>query len=463
MSNCIVVGGGLCGLFSAILLADKFDNVTVIESAKSCGGLLKSVSDDAGVIYDQGTHIPNTTGISAIDNILFGDKTQLSSHWLEIPKLKTGSFFNGHWNLANQSVDIRHLAPNLYQQAEQELLANDKVSNAQNIDNYLRESLGNTITDSVTLPIIRKLYGNDIDAKTLQRNSSVNYFGITRVLALDAASSKELKQQPAFDQKLSYHTEKDYQERLLADGIIEPTYYYPLQAEQGIEYWVEHLINQARAKGVEFIVDEFVSQIDHEHKHIKALTLGKSGKVLPCDFLYWSAPPVFALKAAKIEFSQRKADFRTANIFYFNFDQSLNNSTSHFLWNWHSSHKTFRITLYPNLRVEQSGPNNISVEVLSSPSEADSITSELILDEIREMQLINDNAKVISQYRQTIHNTFPVPTFEFAKGTLENYNKLTSSFDNVMVSGRFSGKQWFHADVLTAAYNGINQRFEGKP
>ena len=89
MKNCVVVGGGLCGLFSAIILADKFENVYVIESDQSCGGLLKSVTDDAGVVYDQGTHIPNSTMIDEIDDILFGDEENRSKNWNTLGRLKT--------------------------------------------------------------------------------------------------------------------------------------------------------------------------------------------------------------------------------------------------------------------------------------------------------------------------------------------------------------------------------------
>ncbi|NMP32899.1 NAD(P)-binding protein [Thalassotalea sp. M1531] len=460
MNNCVVVGGGLCGLFSAILLADKCQKVTIVESAKSCGGLLKSVKDDAGVVYDQGTHIPNTTGIDEIDNILFGQSSELDKHWHKLATLKTGSFFNGKWNLANQSVDIRNLPKGLYNQAVAELMANEQESDAENIVDYLRESLGDTITEQVIAPIVQKLYGSDVDGTQLQRNSSVNYFGLTRVLALGEKSSKALKEIPVFDQKLSYHTAKDYQEKLIELGVVEPKYYYPLAKDKGIEYWVEHLVSQAKAKGVEFITDDFINHIEHSNNRISQVTLGKSQQTIPCDFLYWSAPPAFALKAAGMESSMCKADFRTANIFYFNFDQPLNDQTSHFLWNWHGTHKSFRITLYPNLfKNITDNANNISVEVLSSPDEAESITAEMVLQEVKEMALVPENTKVISQMRQTIHNTFPVPTFEFAQATVENYEKLTNSFENVMVSGRFSGKQWFHADVLTAAYHGINEKF----
>lgn len=458
MKNCVVVGGGLCGLFSAILLADRCQKVTLIESAPSCGGLLKSVTDSHGVVYDQGTHIPNTTGINEIDEILFGDEAFIRDHWHVINELPSGSFFNGHWNLENQSVDVRHLPKQDYEKAAKELLENDQIGQSENIEDYLRETLGDTITEQVSLPIVAKLYGKNVDGQSLQRQSSVNYFGITRVVALTDETTKRLKQTPAFDHKLSFHKQADYLSQMKEQGVAMPTYYYPKNGE-GIEFWVEHLLKQAQAKGVEIITSEFITHIEHQDDRITHITLGKSQSTIPCDLLYWSAPPFFGLKASGLPISSHKAEFRTANIFYFNFDKPLTNKTAPFLWNWHSEHKTFRITLYPNLRTVDNGQYNMSVEVLSSPDEANDITVEMILQEVREMALIQEDAKLVSSHRQTIDNTFPVPTFEFSKATIENYQTFTQAFNNVIVSGRFSGKQWFHADVLTSAYNEISKRF----
>ena len=458
MKNCVVVGGGLCGLFSAILLAERCQSVTLIESAPSCGGLLKSVRDDQGVVYDQGTHIPNTTGIDEIDTILFGDEDTIRDNWYVIDELPSGSFFNGHWNSENQSVDVRHLAESAYQQAVYELLHQDQVGLSENIEDYLRETLGDTITEQVSLPIVAKLYGKGVDGRSLQRQSSVNYFGITRVVALTPETTKTLKQIPAFDQKLSHHKQADYLAQMSAQGVTMPRYYYP-KNDCGIEFWVEHLLSQAKAKGVEIITSEFISEIKHNNNKVTSVTLGKNGRTLPCDLLYWRAPPVFGLKAAGLNISAHKADFRTANIFYFNFDKPLKNQSAPFLWNWHGEHKTFRITLYPNLRDYDNGHYNMSVEALSSPEEAPEITEQMILNEVREMAIISADTELVSSHRQTIDNTFPVPTFEFSKATIENYNTFTKAFDNVIVSGRFSGKQWFHADVLTSAYNEIIKRF----
>ena len=115
MKNCVVVGGGLSGLFSSILLADVFENVYLVETEKTCGGLLRSVQDEAGVIYDQGSHIPNTTMRPEIDNILFGIESVRDKAWNKLGRLKTGNYFNGKWNLDTQLVDTRNLPSHVYE------------------------------------------------------------------------------------------------------------------------------------------------------------------------------------------------------------------------------------------------------------------------------------------------------------------------------------------------------------
>ncbi|MCJ8320019.1 MAG: NAD(P)-binding protein [Colwellia sp.] len=46
--NCVVAGGGICGVFAAILLADKYSTVYLVEKENDFGGLLKSVTDSSG-------------------------------------------------------------------------------------------------------------------------------------------------------------------------------------------------------------------------------------------------------------------------------------------------------------------------------------------------------------------------------------------------------------------------------
>jgi protoporphyrinogen oxidase len=464
MKNCIVVGGGLCGLFSAIVLAEKFEKVTLIEASDTCGGLLKSVTDDAGVIYDQGTHIPNTTMIPEIDNILFGPENEREQHWNNLGQLKTGNYFAGKWDLSTQVVDTRNLPEDVYQRGVLELLNLSTPSEAEDIVSYLCQTIGPTFTNEIAAPLCKKLYGDRVDLSQLMTNSSVSYFGLSRVLALNPEVTNKLKELPAFDSKLAYHNQEDFQERLDRDNTEECIYYYPKKG-QGVQFWIDHLIAQAKAKGVTFLTSESISKISYNNNKITAVTLKNSPQELPCDFLYWSAPPAIALIAADInpyrDESGEKPVFKTANIFHFSFDKPINNTESYYIWNWDIKAKSFRVTLLPNLRLDDKDKSlyNLTIEALSDVDDSESVTVEMMLSELKGMKLISEDAKVLSSLRQTVHNTFPVPTFAFGKSVSENYHKLNDRFENIMISGRFSGKQWFHGDVIKAAYHSIHEKF----
>ena len=80
-------------------------------------------------------------------------------------------------------------------------------------------------------------------------------------------------------------------------------------------------------------------------------------------------------------------------------------------------------------------------------------------EELRRMGLVIPTAKIISSIKQVEHNTFPVPTKQFHESLKLNHEKLTNSFDNIFVAGRFSGKNWFHRDVIKEIFFELEQRF----
>jgi len=452
-----VVGGGLCGLYSSILLADRFDKVYLIDKADECGGLLRPAVDDRGIVYDLGTHVPDLTLDPEIDEILFGTPEEIAEHWTDLGVLKTGNFFGGKWNLENPTADARCLPRDVYEKGIAELISRTEVSRAGGILDYLVETIGPTFTTEIVAPVVKKLY--DADPGTLTTTTSVAYFGLSRVIALSPEVTNKLKELEAFDLKLGYHTAADFLARLERDGTRRGQFYYPRQ-NVGVCFWTRRLQRLAEEKGVEILNNESVETIDHNGKHVKSVTLGSRGEAVDIDFLLWTVPPVFALRAAGIEVPKANLVFRTANIFHYSFDRPLLNRESHYLWNWDGDYQGFRITLYPNMQPEIDPPlNNVTIEALSSREEADGITLEQMHEELVRMGLVAANAKILSQLKQTTHDTFPVPTFEAEQAVKNNHAQLCDAFDNVFVGGRFGGKAWFHRDVVREVHGEINRRF----
>ncbi|WP_125563888.1 FAD-dependent oxidoreductase [Pseudoalteromonas rubra] len=448
-NQAVVVGGGICGMVAAVLLKQRFDQVVLIEQADTVGGLFCSVKDSSGAAYDMGSHIPNATGVAELDDILFADAN--TDSWHKIARLCSGNYFAGSWDLNSPFPDASKLPQDIYQKGCGELINHTDLPESGLIYEYCANSLGIVFTESIVVPILRKLYGQDAPLKSL--TMAAGLFGFTRILALPADVAATLKQLPAFDAKLGYQRESDFQQRKEQDNLSEVTYYYPTTGE-GIGYWVTQLQKRVEQAGVEIITSERVAKIVHQSNKVTSLTLANSERTLACDFLFWSAPPFIALGAMGLTPARGQVTLRTALIFHLNFDLPLLDNKSHYLWVWDANSAIFRLTLYPNL-TGKNQHHHLSAEILCSPDEVESFSESEIIEQLKSMGIVDPQAQCVSGQTQVINNTFPVPTTEFQAVNQQNYETLTGCVDNVVVSGRFSGKCWRQAEVLVEAYESI--------
>ena len=69
----VVVGGGIAGILSSILLKKKFDQVYLLEKENKLGGLLSSYKSKEGFEFDYGSHFLRDTGVSELDEILYNN------------------------------------------------------------------------------------------------------------------------------------------------------------------------------------------------------------------------------------------------------------------------------------------------------------------------------------------------------------------------------------------------------
>ena len=95
------------------------------------------------------------------------------------------------------------------------------------------------------------------------------------------------------------------------------------------------------------------------------------------------------------------------------------------------------------------------VEALSRPEEAEDISLEGICQEVRETGIVPRAAKVLSESKKVLHNTFPVPTPEHEQAVNGYLQQLNEAFENIMIAGRFGGKAWFHKDVIREVYDQV--------
>ncbi len=450
MKSCVVVGGGISGLTAAMLLKKHFTEVILIEQGEHLGGLLSSVTDSAGNRYDQGTHIPEKTGNPEIDDILF-DKQELANNWHALSPLVTGNYFRGQWDNSTQTIDARKLPNALYHQGIGEFMSLTESPNSKSIATYLTSTLGEIFYHHLAKPVIEKLYGDNVDCNDLAVKTGVNYFGAGRIKAFDPETTRTLKSMPAFDSKLGFHSASEYEALLKSQNLPMAEYFYP-KGQLGAQTWIDSLTQRALEMGVSIRYQSQITEIKSRDKRICEVVIN-GGESQPCELVYWSAPPVFALKAANLTIPSAPVQFRTANVLHYTFDKKPNNDIAHYVWNWDASSPIFRITLYHNIR--QNDVYQITAEVLSSKEQADSVTLEKGEADLKSMGLIDEKAQVLSSLKQTIHNTFPVPTHAFSDATKAQCDTLNAAFDNFILSGRFSGRCWLQSDVLKLAHQEI--------
>ena len=140
MKKILVVGGGVVGITSAYFSKNNRNQVILVESSDSLGGLLKSDCNEYGC-FDFGTHIASKTGVKELDEFLFSDFNQDNSYKFDVGR--SGNFYKNKLSDISPFVNTNHLNLSIYQQGCSELeMANNKVG--ENLKETLVNRYGDT-------------------------------------------------------------------------------------------------------------------------------------------------------------------------------------------------------------------------------------------------------------------------------------------------------------------------------
>jgi protoporphyrinogen oxidase len=448
MKRCVVVGAGPVGILAAFLYKQKYDEVVLVEKGNNLGGLLSSFDID-GAKYDFGTHIPGCTGNEIIDNFFYGDVEKRDKNYYKFHCLKSENYFENKWYETNTLIDVRNLNEKDYFKGVIQLLEAPGLSgNEKNLEEFLENTVGSIFTEKAYVPVFSKLQGSDVSLKDISPEV-LRLFGLQRVIALNESISKELKKIPRLDQSLGYHR--------YDDGERNSFYYYP-KGNNGIGKWMDDAVSKLYESGVKIVTGQSVATMSHNDGNIDSIIL-TNGEEFDINYIAWTVPTFLAFKAANINFVSKSPEFRNHLLCHYEIDKKILKKEAQYLLCWDPNYASYRITLYPNITCdsEKSSRNNLTVEVISDDLSDDLLESmsDKIFNELKQLGVIPEEAKILHSKTQNLGAGFPVFTNDFVEDVKEQARFLSHKLDNFSLLGRSSGKGFFINDLLLNTYNEI--------
>lgn len=432
----VVVGGGIAGIYAALLSRRAGAEVVLVEAEPRLGGLLNSWTNEHGDSFDYGTHFIAGTEDPAIDATIL--PRAWTDAWQRFPNERAGNVFAGRLAPDCIFVDARGLPRESYCRAMTELLeAPGATGRETDLDAQLRAEYGPTLTDELYAPSLRKLFG--VPLAQLAPDAHLR-FAMKRLVAFSPETAARLKTLPEFDRRLAFHH--------YATGAAARPQYYPHEGGAGV--WVERLAQALREQGVELALGRRVTAVAAEGRRITGVTLD-DGAAIDADELLWTTPLPPLLRMAGLPLAGGPPALRRTVVVNLVLDRPPR-PACHFFFNYDPDFTAFRVTLYSNMQPEQAertGRHRVTIEILCDPGDArlaefvDAAPGELAA-----LGVFPAGTAVLWSSAFEIPNGFPVlsPAFAAARGQL--IATARAAYQNLVLLGRTNTDAWFMVDVF---------------
>jgi len=433
--NVSVVGAGIAGIIAAYFEVKKGNNVTLIESDASAGGLLKSDFSN-GKYFDYGTHILSKTGEKELDDLIFSDFNPQNCFINN--KINVANYFNKRMGDKSCYVDAATIDEDLFNKGCMELLRTEEFPKGDNLEEFLLNKFGKTFYHEIFKPVVMKYIGTHPKKLAVQ---SGWFFDMSRLLAFDDNITKNLDKLDVYNSKLAHHTR--------VEGFLK---YYP--KEGGVGHIIDSLMKKLDTEGVDVKLDFKIKEIKHNHGKVFSLT--SANEEIVVDKLIWTLPCSFLSYFLELGKKTSPPIFRKTGLFDFTFENPLN-SLATYINVYDLDMYSGRITLYQNLSDVEN--YSCTVEVLTDDrTDLENLIGK-ILFELTEMGIVSDNNNCIYKKFRFIKNGFPILTEKFLKDQNELNRYCQSYFQNVIFVGRATTDVFFTKDVLIDTFRKLKNKY----
>lgn len=447
----VIVGGGITGLFTAILLLKKVkgEEIILVEKDK-IGGLLKSFNYEKFGYFDVGTHIPAETGEKLIDEIL---KPFYSGNIWQTFQGKTrdlaGVYFENHLNQHSISPDINFIHSQNIKLILAELFYIVSQRTEPNWGGSLKTLLvskfGETFTNEYLSPILGNLFKLGLEELS---PFSINFLPLNRLHYFDQLSydrlchSKELRNIFAFPNQENIP-------KNLTSGVKS---YYPKKL--GIYVFIESIKEYLLNRGVTIIEDTSVSIVNKESSRIELLKIGVD--IINVNEIFWTAGllQLASFIGQKVDYSKMDQP-RNTIIVNLVFNQRLFSEKNYYQYNLDPFSDFYRVTLYQNFTKDKAGYFKASIELISDSSDrkSDQEIISAVIEDLRKMKLIADFHVLLFSTVERLAFGFPRPSLKNEVAFDLIRNECQGHYINLINLGLNSNKGlFFYRDILKDVY-----------
>lgn len=455
----VVVGGGLCGLFTALALCERGlgERVVLVERDAELGGLLRSYHYPEAGWFDYGTHYMAESGIAEVDRLLQGLLPDGEWNYLAGNRRDLGGvYFNGTTQFHTPYPDLRSLPEESLRRCVADfflhLNRNPTVPAHGSAADVATALFGEEVVRTVVDPVLRKLYGKPAAELT---PLALRITPLGRVAFLDEAVVEQLTAPPLLRERVAY-TE---QRALPAERASGKASYYPRSG--GMYRFIEAAEARLAAAGVQIWKDAQLTTLSTDRGRLEEVEVQTADgtRQVPLEHLYWTVGLVPLVKALGLALPPMTYDPpRRTVIVNLLLDAPLALGDLFYCYFYDAPLHSFRVANYINYcpdAVREAGVP-VSVELLVDDASDRAALVALAVDELRQTGLLTDQTVRFAR-AEVLAQGFPMPSMRNA-AAMEAVRSLLDAhaYGNLTRLGIMSEEGvFFQSDVIDQVYRRV--------
>ena len=438
-----VVGGGTAGIVSSLLFAKRADcEVHLIERDDCLGGLCRSMPSNFSkdLHFDSGSRFIVSSGVEELDEMLTGGIC--SESLLTFDKINSASYFAGKLNAESSLLDVSSLPKETYENGLRDFesaVRNQSNRGSETFDNLelqLRNEFGDTFTEKVFAPIIRKFQRHELHELSPDAHEMNG-------LRFADLQSRELFEKLLRNKGLGSPPRKKTHKA--------PSIFYPSRG--GASQWIGKLQKKLELAGVKLRFGANLSSMAPLQDGSLEMTFSDETTDF-FDQVIWTGPKALLLRLLGLLTPGEKPSFAMASvkIAHLLLDRPANHKIINFL-----AHDPevlpWRITCYGSIPgLHKDGLWPVTAEILSDTPSDHEIPWTKIFEDLKVIGVIDPDSKILESRSQFIPNAFPPPSLLLRNWQLKEDELSKSIPENISVPNQIAATDCFRAQVAPTTY-----------